>query len=88
MFCTSFFTPEKLKLFQSFSYLIYSVILYSLNLFPLSLNNNIHTTPENFKCKTHYIMALTLSHLPVQNFLLKSELHKPEYIFPYKPSYF
>ena len=33
-------------------------------------------------------MALTLSHLPFQNFLLKSELHKPGHIFPYKPSCF
>ena len=32
------------------------------------------------KCKTHYIMALTLSRLPFQNFLLKSELHTPGHI--------
>lgn len=47
-----------------------------------------HLENENFKYKTRYIMALTLSHLPFQNFLPKSELHKPGHIFPYKPSYF
>ena len=37
---------------------------------------------KNFKRKTHYTMALTLSHLSFQNFLLKSELHRQGHIFP------
>ena len=75
-----------------------------VNLFYYSIHQFLHNKKEQpgadhslfllatlfkrFKCKTHYIMALTLFHLPFQNFLLKYGLHKPDHIFPYKPSCF